>query len=190
MKKLSLLLYLVMVFGIARGDTWPAAELKIVTSSDGSALLRITPAGSSGSHAVAIVMRFDKATREYRKVAEFKLRNPWAPHQAVITNDARFVVTFDDWGEIGRTENVVVVYRGSGQAIKAWGLSDIFSEEEIKTFRSSVSSTWWRGDVELTERDRFSPIVAIKPGEGTEPRKGRTPGYPYYFDVEALKFTK
>jgi hypothetical protein len=187
MRHFLLLLYVAITAVTAEADTWAAPELTIVTSPDGGALLRITPGGPS---ATAIVMRFDDATRDYRKVAEFSLRNPQAPHQAVITNGGRFVVTFDDWGEIGRTENVVVVYRGNGQIVKAWSLSDIFSKEELKAFRSSVSSTWWRSEIELQERDGLSPMIAIKPGEGTKFKKERTPGYPYYFDVEALKFTK
>lgn len=148
-----------------RADTWTAATLKVVASPDGSALLRIAPGRSDeeGIHATATVLKYDAAAGCYQKVAEFPLRNSAAPHAAIITNGAQFIVTFDDWAAIGRTENVVVVYRGTGVFVRSWSLADIFSEEERKKFTSSVSSTWWRGDVELLENRVQSPVVIIRP---------------------------
>ncbi len=149
----------------SRADSWGAPTLKVIASPDGSALLRISPGrwGEEGSHATATVLKFDAASGGYQKVTEFALRNSAAPHAAVITNSAQFIVTFDDWAEIGRTGNVVVVYRGTGEFVRSWSLADIFSEEERKKFTSSVSSTWWRGDVELLENRVQSPVVFIRP---------------------------
>jgi len=162
--------------------------LKVIASPDGSALLRITPgrSGEKESHATAVVLKYDAASGGYQKVTEFPLRNPVAPHEAVITNGAQFIVTFDDWAEVGRTENVVVVYRGTGEVVKSWGLADIFSPEERKKFTSSVSSTWWRGNVELLENRTQSPVVIIRPEARMMPQNGP----PVLFDIAKLTFEK
>jgi len=177
-----------LLISSSRADSWLAASLKVIASPDGSALLRITPgqSGEKESHATAVVLKYDAASGGYQKVTEFPLRNPVAPHEAVITNGARFIVTFDDWAEIGRTENVVVVYRGTGEVVKSWSLADIFSPEERKRFTSSVSSTWWRGNVELLENRTQSPVVIIRPEARMMPQNGA----PMLFDIGKLTFEK
>ena len=172
----------------SRADSWLAAPLKVIASPDGNALLRITPgrSGEKESHATALVLKYDAVSGSYQKVREFPLRNPVSPHEAVITNDAQFIVTFDDWAEIGRTDNVVVVYRGTGEVVKSWGLADIFSPEDRKKFTSSVSSTWWRGNVELLENRTQRPVVIIRPEARTMPQNGA----PVLFDIGKLTFEK
>jgi hypothetical protein len=165
----------------------------VVASPDGTALLRIMPGrqGEDGRSAIATVLKYDATSGGYQKAAEFPLRNPWSPHTAAITSEARFIVTFDDWAAIGRTENVVVIYRGTGEFVRAWSLADIFTEDERKKFASSVSSTWWRGDVELLENRVQSPVVFIRP----ETRmalleKDRKIGPTVLFDVVKMTFEK
>lgn len=166
----------------------------VVASPDGSALLRILPGGwgVEGSHATATVLKYDVASSGYIKVCEFALRNAASPTAAVITNSAQFIVTFDDWGEMGRTANVVVVYRGTGEVVRSWNLADIFSEGERTKFISSTSSTWWRGDVALLENRSQTPLVFIYPEtrmmliEGKSRKMGRL----VVFNVEKLTFEK
>jgi len=173
----------------SRADTWPPPTLNIVASPDGTALLRITPNFREGenSKALATVLRYDAPSGDYRKVAEFPLRNNSSPHEAVITNDGRFVVTFDDWAAMGRTENVVVVYRGDGAFVKAWALQDIFTAEERKLFASSTTSTSWRGKITLLEARSRDPIVFIQQ-ELQQPDQGRKVEKTVLFNVAKLTF--
>ena len=138
-------------------------KLTIVVSPDGSALLRIDPGtsgpkpGEAGQPAQATVFRYDPAAKIYRVTTTFALRNPLAPMTAIISDRAEFIVTCDDWDpDIGCTSNVVVVYRGSGEMVKAWSLEDIFSPAEIKRFgpfASNVPLRRWRG-----EKIAFAPL--------------------------------
>ena len=188
---LSLFLSLA-VAACSRGDTWPPPTLKVVASPDGSALLRILPARpDQGGSAQAALLKFDPATGSYQKVREFALRNPAAPHDVVVTNNGAYVVTFDDWGGLGRTANVVVVYRGTGELVRAWKLEEIFTPEERKHFSSSTSSTWWRGEVSLLENSRQSPLVIIQPETrmAVLDRK-RLVGPALYFDIVKLEFRR
>jgi hypothetical protein len=131
-----------------------APRLMIAASPDGSALLRIDP-GAWGREemarpAQATVYRYDTGSKGYRVTGSFALRNPVAPMTAVISNGAAFVVTCDDYDPaIGSTPNVVVVYRGSGELVKAWALEDIFSSAEIERFGpfpDNVPVWRWRGE--------------------------------------------
>ena len=176
---------------IARADTPSPPQLRVVASPDGSALVRITPGRWGDANplpASATVLSFDHATGDYRKVATFALRNPVAPHTAVITNQGRFIVTFDDWAGVGRTPNVVVVYRGTGEVVRAWSLADILSEAERKRLISSTSSTWWRGEVSLLESRAQPATVIIQPYSPLLPIGGYKKGPTLLFDVEKLTF--
>lgn len=165
----------------------------MTASPDGSALLRIAPGkpGEGTPAAIATVLEYDPNSGDYRKIIDFPLRNAWAPHAAVITNGAQFIVTFDDWGQLGRTENTVVLYRGTGEFVRAWKLSGIFSEEERKRFVESASSTWWRGDVELLESEFQSPVVIIRPETPIiSDREERRVAPTIWFDVVKRRFEK
>lgn len=182
-----------VIAACSRADSWIAPTLKVVASPDGTALLRIVPGRSDQERgrAIATVLKYDASSGGYEKAVEFRLRNPSSPHAAVITNDARFIVTFDDWAGIGRTENVVVVYRGTGEFVRAWALSDIFTDDERKRFISSTSSTWWRGDVELLENRVQSPIVIIRPEtQMAQLEKDRKAGPTVLFDVVKMTFER
>ncbi|MBA4136289.1 MAG: hypothetical protein C0518_03110 [Opitutus sp.] len=183
-------IFALLVFYIgayAQADSWPPPKLKVVSSPDGNTLLRVTPAFGTEENrpAVATVLTYDPATEGYKKRSEFRLRNPQAPHDALVTNDARFIVTFDDYAALGRTENVVVVYRGDGEFVKAWALSEIFTSEERLQFERSTSSTWWRKNFALLDNQGRSPVVVLEL-LSDNPIAHRT----LEFDVGKLTFTK
>lgn len=163
----------------ARAYVAPVPAVVIVASPDGYALLRIDPGigapgtwhsqpGVSPRPAQATVFRFDPASKTYRTMTTFTLRNPVAPKTAVISDGAEFIVTCDDWDpEIGCTSNVVVVYRGSGELVKAWALDDIYSPAEIKRFGhvpSNVPLRRWRGERVSFITDSKGPSVWIQNG--------------------------
>lgn len=125
----------------------------VVASPDGGSLLRIDPANwtsvDPAQHATASVFRYDPASKSYQLGATFALRNQVAPDLAAISTDATYIVTCDDWDRIGCTPNTVVIYRGSGEFLKAWSLTDIFSPEEIDRLSpkfSNTASRYWRGN--------------------------------------------
>jgi hypothetical protein len=70
------------------------------------------------------------------------LVNPVAPYEAMITNDGKYVITFNDWSKLGYGENVMVVYWGNGDLLKQYRLHEItkLSESQLSV---SVTSIWW-----------------------------------------------
>lgn len=73
------------------------------------------------------------------------LRNAVMPVGAMIANDGRYVVTFNDWGGTGTGPNVVVIYDGTGGLVRALSLSDLVSEDYALTLGHSFSSIFWGG---------------------------------------------
>jgi hypothetical protein len=129
--------------------------VQIVASPDGHTLLRIDPnpewpAANKGSPAQATVFKYDEKTGGYSLATKFALRNLIMPSKALISNGAEFIVTLDDWDpDIGCTANVVVVYRGNGEAVKSWALEDIFTPKEIERLSpqfANVPKRVWRGE--------------------------------------------
>ena len=166
-------LVLMVVFAAQTfADKWDSPSVQIISSPDGNALLRITPGNqdSSESRSTATIFLHDAGSASYRKITEFSLRNPLAPIDAEITNDAQYVVTFDDWGRYGQTENTMVIYRGNGEFLKSWRLEDIYSREEARNFPVSASSTLWRGRIDLFERSQSAPEIIIHPHRSSDKR--------------------
>jgi hypothetical protein len=143
-------------------------KIVVVASPDGGSLLRIDPgpwhSTDPAQHATASVFRYDPISKSYRLSTTFALRNRVAPDLAIIANDATYIATCDDWNEIGCTPNAVVVYRGSGEFLKAWSLEDIFSPAEIRRFGPFAindSSRLWRGNFITFVTDGKGPMLSI-----------------------------
>jgi hypothetical protein len=176
-----------------RGDDMGGAVIRVFASPDGNTLARVLPGKMADGRpfAMATILQFDPKTGGYAKTAEFPLRNPNAPYSVIVFNGAEFLVTFDDWGSVGRTNNVVVVYRGTGEFVKSWALADIFTEDERKQFGESVSSTWWRGDVMATVSAERHPIAYILPNlQETAGMKDKAIARPIFLDLRTLTFQK
>jgi hypothetical protein len=73
---------------------------------------------------------------------EKELTNPTAPYEAIITNDGKYVITFDDWYKLGHGENVMVVYNENGELIKKHRLFEI-TKSPISQLKNTVTSIWW-----------------------------------------------
>ena len=89
-----------------------------------------------------------------RKVLwERDLENPISPYNAIVTNDGKYVVTFDDWYQLGKGENVMVVYGENGELLRKFELNEItsLSEDRLKV---SVTSIWWYQGIETYSKIR------------------------------------
>jgi hypothetical protein len=80
------------------------------------------------------------------KKVEFPLVNEVSPVAALVSNDGRFVVTFDNWHSVGYGDDVVVIYRTTGDLVRKFALQDLLTEGDIEILPHSTSSIWWGGD--------------------------------------------
>lgn len=77
------------------------------------------------------------------KVWKQKLVNPHAPVSAQVSADGKYLVTFDDWYNVGYGPNVFVFYNNKGKLLKQYSLKDI-SPFPLDEYFLSISSIWWR----------------------------------------------
>jgi WD40 repeat protein len=130
----------------AAADTWSVPTTRIVQSQDGNVAVRIVPNTNPGKDHVtaqATVTRWDAKTKSYSFVREVTLRNPQSPVTVVVTNDAHFLVTFDDWSAVGRTDNAVVIYDLLNGDVSNYRLEDFLPEEFRNKLERSISSVEW-----------------------------------------------
>jgi hypothetical protein len=72
------------------------------------------------------------------------LVNEVAPVTAVVADDGRHVVTFDNWHMTGFGEHVVVIYGAGGALIRSLRLDEIVPAYFVDALPRSVSSIHWR----------------------------------------------
>lgn len=91
---------------------------------------------------------------EDRLIWEQKLINRVAPVTAIVSNDGKFLVTFDNWHSMGYGVDVMVYYNEKGELIKRHMLEDI-SPFPINAYEISISSMWWRCGQEFVDNHRI-----------------------------------
>jgi len=137
---------------LAQGDDWPTAQIQEVFSHSRAYFVRVVPGKSfgdtvgfsgaaKGPYAQAEFYRLEK-DRSYRLAVTAPLLNPVASVEFFVT-DSGFLVTLDNWDNMGYGK-VVAFYSPEGKPVRAYALSDLFTQAEIDGFQHSVSSIWWR----------------------------------------------
>lgn len=145
LKGMATVLLALLAFAV-RADTWLPPSVRHYPSATGDHVFIVEPNLMSGANA-----EFPKGrlvTASGALVWERTLPNEVAPVSALVSSDARFVVTFDNWGEVGHGPHVVVIYDADGQLIRSLSLRDIAGATGVtrSRFRASIGSRWWAGE--------------------------------------------
>jgi hypothetical protein len=165
-------IFLLVGAPFARPDSCVLPSTIGIISDDGSIAVRIEFArpeasGTSPQECVARITRWNEKDRSYRFLRSIVLRNPVGPSSAVISNDARFLVTFDDFCESGTTGNAVVIYDLEQGSTVARGIEDFLPKAYREALHRSVSHIDWRGEPYLNNQERkiwISPDRHTKAG--------------------------
>lgn len=81
-----------------------------------------------------------------------RLINDIAPVTAIISNNGKSVITFDNWSSMGYGLDVMVVYDSKGGLKKRYQLEN-FSPIPINDYFMSISSIWWRCGVKFIDEN-------------------------------------
>lgn len=127
-----------------RADSWLPPSVRHYPSATSGHVFIVEPNLMSG--AVAEFPKGRLVTASGELVWERRLLNEVAPVSALVSADARFVVTFDNWQAVGYGRHVLVIYDADGQLIRSLTLSDIVGASGVKRFRASIGSRWWAGE--------------------------------------------
>jgi hypothetical protein len=127
-----------------KADSWTWPPVRIFSSSDGTAAIKIVPAPKSFSDTTGTVFTFNPDGSEVVTWSQ-KLVN--APYSIIVWHGFKWgtrVVTLDTWGNVGY-KHALVVYGEKGQVLVDAKLEDLLTLEEIqKHVAQSTSSRWWR----------------------------------------------
>ncbi|MFA6924994.1 MAG: hypothetical protein WC223_12180 [Bacteroidales bacterium] len=107
-----------------------------------------------------------------------QLINIIAPSYVTVSNDGKFIATFDNWGSMGYGLDVFVVYNNIGDLLKRYKLDDI-TPFPLNSYQLSISSIWWRGDVTISEASTGIEICFIDKDKNKKCRN---------YDLTKLKF--
>ncbi|MEM6476487.1 MAG: hypothetical protein AAF687_10005 [Pseudomonadota bacterium] len=171
------LIALAATLGVAaQADVWPDPEKEITFSANKEYRLTVYPApekeveayfreeGAKRPNATARLQR--KSPRGgWKTVWKKPLLNEIAPTDALVADDGRYVVTFDNWYSTGHGENVVVIYGADGSVVRSMKLTDIVPEFYMATLSHSVSSVDWREDEGLNADGETIFIDIYRPGQ-------------------------
>jgi uncharacterized protein (TIGR02145 family) len=97
-------------------------------------------------HAVLFKVHENDTTEIYQT----KLINRLAPANAIVCNEGKSIVTFDNWGSVGTGSSVMVIYDENGELLNQYSLNDI-SPIPIENYMKTTSSIWWRCQAKYTD---------------------------------------
>jgi hypothetical protein len=154
MKKL-VALFLLIGAPFARPDSCVLPATTGYISDDGTTVVRIEfgwpeelgPAPRQmqmPTKCIARIARWNEKDRSYRFLRSVVLRNRIGPGEAVITNDARFLVTFDEFCESGMSENAVVIYDLEKNITVSCGIEDFLPKAYRESLHRTISHIDWR----------------------------------------------
>lgn len=174
-------------------DSWAPPTKEIYQSADGHVRFTVIPRGLQDQLAYFTdkvkgrepagqrrgVAPYAKGLWERRsgstwtRIWEGRLVNDVSPVSALVADDGRYVVTFDNWHSKGFGDNVVVIYRADGTVVRSLKLADIVPADYVRILPRSVSSLWWSGKHSLSPDGRSVILKIVIPGAShgaSEPR--------------------
>lgn len=170
-KLIILLVVLGLISSKANADTWSSPSVTKYYSDNGQFMLKVIPTYIPNKYwdwnrakpkkklkytarDTTIVkchaILYDVKTKDTTEIWNKKLINNIAPLTAIISDDGKSVVTFDNWSSLGYGLDVMVVYDSKGGLKKRYQLEDI-SPIPINNYQMSISSIWWRCGVKFVE---------------------------------------
>ncbi|MEM7702692.1 MAG: hypothetical protein AAF251_12200 [Pseudomonadota bacterium] len=82
----------------------------------------------------------------WQEVWRKPLVNEIGPLSAIVSDDGRYVVTFDNWYSTGYGENVIAIYNENGSLVRSMPLTALIPDDYIETLETSTSSVRWELD--------------------------------------------
>ena len=129
------------VFGISRvgADEWMSIERKEFQSPSGKYIFRIVPDESSEYHPGYCKGSLLKISDNKQKLIWSRyLINNRGPVHVFPADSGKYVVTMDEWGEIGTFP--IVIYGNKGTLIKVHNTESLGLESDIENIKITITT--------------------------------------------------
>lgn len=104
----------------------------------------------------------------YGRQTTFPLVNDVAPVDVAISDRGDYIVTFDDWHQMGYGDSVVVIYRSDGHVVRRFALNDLVAASDTEHFTHSVSSIMWRDGYRI-DSDLSQLVIVVSSSDAELP---------------------
>jgi hypothetical protein len=146
-----LIVWCLVVTSNVSADEWMLPEPASFHARGMSLVAEVFPPASRqnpGSHALCYFYEVGYPGTRWDIKPQLKwkreLANDRMPVEAIVSMDG-WLVTFNDWGGMGKTHSIVV-YDPGGRRVADWSGDQLFKDaalQKIARERMSVSSIWW-----------------------------------------------
>jgi hypothetical protein len=99
---------------------------------------------------------------KFNLVTVFKLVNEVAPVTALVSDDGRYLATFDNWHSRGYGNDTIVIYRTDGTLIRSLSLQDVLTTNDIVVLPRSTSSIHWGEEHYIDEGNQQLLVLRIQ----------------------------
>ena len=124
----------------ARADEWLMPRTREISSNNGKFVFVVTPHGASQpGHCVGALFRIEGKKRT--EIWSRCLINDIAPVEIFVADSGEFVVTMDEWHEVGRLP--VVIYDFRGGLARVHTTDTLGLKGDVLHITQTVSSYWW-----------------------------------------------
>jgi hypothetical protein len=126
--------------------------------------------GSHRGFACGVLEKEDDAGH-WSLIWRHRLVNDVSPVSAVVSNSARYVVTFDNWHFMGWGDDAIVIYGPDASVIRSLSLKDILPDYYVSALPRTSSSIWWSGEHYIAEPSNTLILkIVIPTDQGLEGR--------------------
>jgi hypothetical protein len=192
-----------LVAPVAFADSWMLPTTHEYLSADQQARLTVTPReltsqvdffrdkvdgkASAGQRPGAAAATTASGKLE-RKAADGKWKVAWqhalvndvSPTSALVADQGKYTVTFDNWHSVGFGDDVVVIYDAAGKRVRSMALTDFLPQDYVQALPRSVSSLHWGYQHRLADNDETLLLRVVVPdGES----RGHREEEPTFLDI-------
>lgn len=99
----------------------------------------------------------------WQRVWTRALVNDVAPTDALISDDMKYVVTFDNWHSVGYGDDAIAIYDIANGGVRTFSVENLLGADYFAALPHSVSSVDWRSDARI-EGGKLSIGIIVPDG--------------------------
>ncbi|MGH8061003.1 MAG: hypothetical protein ACREO7_03195 [Pseudoxanthomonas sp.] len=188
-----------LIAPVAFADSWMLPTTHEYLSADQQARLTVTPrelssqvdffrdkvdgkasAGQRPGNAATTAsgkLERKEADGKWKVVWQHALVNDVSPTSALVADQGKYIVTFDNWHSVGFGDDVVVIYDAAGKRLRSMALTDFLPQDYVQALPRSVSSRHWGYQHRLADNDETLLLHVVVPEEESPGRREQEPSF-------------